>query len=204
MITMTRLWLCLLATTVYIGCTSGRAPTVHYYTLHGNPPAMTLSKPAVPLNIGIGPLELPEYLDRAAMVTRQSANRLMVNESHRWAGSLSSEILRVLADHLAASTGATRVAVFPWHTNFEPDVRIRINIQTFEGRRGESVSLNAGWTLAAEGSSQTVVHRMTQVEQSIKGRDYEDVAAAMGQALETLSREMAAAIAEVKSSKNKQ
>lgn len=196
MITRPIVWIALIAVLLTSGCFGAVAPS-SYYTLNPAVPENSLSdtKAGAQLVIGLGPLSLPDYLDRPAIVTRISPNRLVVNQGHRWAGTLQSEILRVLAADLEALTGVHPVVVFPWSVELEPDLRFRIDIQAFEGRRGGKVHLKAAWSLTPGRSDQPAVRRVTLIEEDVRGDDFDGLAAAMGQALAGLGRQMAEAVA---------
>jgi uncharacterized protein len=147
--------------------------------------------------IGLGPVSVPQYLDRSAIVTRVSPNRLTVNDGHRWAGSLKSEIMRVLADNIGHRIRTGEVILFPWSALIKPDSRFRVEIRTFEGRLGESVTLKAIWSVAFAPSDQPAVRRVSVIQEKVNGNDFEELAAAMGRALAGLSDEMAGAVLEV-------
>ena len=189
-------WIALIAVLISSGC-FGTVSRTSYYTLNPAEPESGLApaRTSDQLVIGLGPLLLPDYLDRPAIVTRIGPNRLAVNEGHRWAGTLQSEILRVLAADLEILTGARSVVVFPWNVALEPDLRFRIDVQAFEGRRGGKVQLKAAWSLTPSRSDQPAVRRVTLVEEDARGNDFDDLAAAMGQCLAGLSRQMAEAVA---------
>jgi len=193
--TLGRWWSALLSAVICCGCIGGGG-NIAYYTLHAanEGPQALESRKTSPLVIGLGPVALPEYLDRAAVVTRMGPNRLKVNDGHRWAGSLQSEILRELAVHLERLVPVKEVAVFPWDTRIEPDLRFRVQIQTFEGRLGGQVALRAAWSLTPGQSDQPAVRRVTVIQEDVKGRSFEDLVAAMGSALAHLSAEMANAV----------
>lgn len=177
------------------GC-AGSGATTAYYTLQPGSSHMaeTEARRAGNLVIGIGPVTLPEYLDRDNIVTRVSPNRLRVNDGHRWAGSLQSEISRVLAAHLEAGSRVKEVVIFPWHTRIEPDLRYRLEIHSFEGQPGEKVTLRTAWSLAPASSDQPAVRRVSLIQEEIRGGGIEEMVAAMGRALEELGREMSGAV----------
>ncbi len=195
MISKTVWWIATLVMALCMGCFSAGGPTA-YYTLHAIPTDEEIGseRQATQLVIGIGPVELPEYLDRQALVTRISPNRVMVNDGHRWAGSLQSEILRVLADDLVMQTGAEQVVVFPWSHNSEPDLQLRIKILAFEGHKDGKAQMKAAWTLTPAQSHQPAVHRVTVIEENSESPGFEGLTAALGRALGRLSREMAVAV----------
>jgi len=80
----------------------GACGTTHnsrYYTLTPVPVGQD-RKPdepgTVPVVLGIGPVTLPDYLDRPQIVLRTSQNELVFSEYSRWAGSLATDTVRVL------------------------------------------------------------------------------------------------------------
>ncbi len=189
-------WIILLTLFVGAGCFSAGKPLA-YYTLNplkqrDEPPAPGIAGQWV---IGVGPLELPEYLDRLDLVTRISPNRIMVNANHRWAAPLRSEVLRVLVHDLALQTRARQVLSYPWDSRFEPDLRISLQIQAFEGIRGGKVRLRAAWSLTPAQADQPALQRVSDIEQSTAGGSFEDLVAAMGKVLGRLSMEIAAGVA---------
>ena len=82
------------------GFACSSAPAIVYYTLDPLPQTarpVLAETASVPKRIGIGPVQLPTYLERAQIVTRAGDHTLAVNDFHRWAGPLDEEIVRILA-----------------------------------------------------------------------------------------------------------
>lgn len=190
-----RLWVGFIIVALFLGCSGPGAP-IAYYTLRPVQAIPNLSEGhrADRLIIGVGPVALPDYLDRRAIVTSVSPYRLDVNEGHRWAGSFQSEIMRVLAADLESRLPASEVVLFPWNTMIEPGLRFRVEIQTFEGDLGNEVTLKAAWSLAPVQSQQPVMRRVSLIRERTEGEDIEDLVAAMAKALAGLSDEMARAV----------
>ena len=165
------------------GCVGAGAP-VAYYTLQQAPGEDIRGKAPQSANliIGMGPVEVPRHLDRDAIVTRISSNRLKVNGRHRWAGSLQTDIVRVLAAHFEGLAEVKEVAAFPWSTKIEPDLRFRVEILAFEGRPGQEVTLKAAWSMAPGSSDQPAVRRVSLIREKISGASIEAMVAAMGSA----------------------
>ena len=173
------------------GCAGSGAPSA-YYTLQHTPDIDVRGNapPTAGLTIGMGPVTLPRHLDRDAIVTRIGPNRLKVNERHRWAGSLQSDIIRVLASRFEEVTRVKEVMVFPWAQSIEPDLRFRVEIVAFEGSPGKEVTLKAAWSMAPGSTDQPAVRRVSLIREKIQGGSMEEMVAAMGKALSLLSREM--------------
>ncbi|HET7158024.1 MAG TPA: ABC-type transport auxiliary lipoprotein family protein, partial [Burkholderiales bacterium] len=82
------------------GC--GTSPPERFYTLASEPaPTLSANTLANAVSIIVGPVSVPELVDRPQFVVRSGANRVEIAEQSRWAAPLKHEIPRVIADHLA-------------------------------------------------------------------------------------------------------
>ena len=187
--------ICLLVLMV-AGCRSS-SPPVSYYTLT-SPPGMEMEshdQSAVrDITIGIGPVQFPQFLNRPQIVIRSGPNRLTVSEFHRWGGYFDQDFLRILAQDISILMPNSRVVEFPWEYRDDPDYRIAFNVQQFEGQPGNSVLLNAAWTIKGRKGTKALYARRSIIKQPVSGNDYEALVSAHSQALASLSREIAAAI----------
>ena len=144
--------------------------------------------------IGIGPVRLPDAIDRPQIVTRTSPNRLNISEYHRWAGALDGEIARVLAENLACLLGTDAVVCFPQETYDAPTLRVELEIRRFDGRPGQEATLDVSWTIVAR-SPATVLHRQqSRLRETVSQDGYESLVAAQSRLLAALSRKIATAI----------
>jgi uncharacterized lipoprotein YmbA len=141
----------------------------------------------------VGPITLPEVVDRPQFVLREGPNEVTIVELHRWAGPLKSEISRSIADNLAADLNVKRVAAYPQSAGDNADYRVLVDIQRFDSTLGESATIDALWTVkrASDGALRT--GRLTARE-SGSGGTYDALAAAHSRALATISREIGEAI----------
>lgn len=148
----------------------------------------------VPLAVGVGPVKIPEYLNRAQIVTRAGPNRLDVNEFNRWGGSFAPNLSRVLAQNLSVILGTDDVFVFPADNAIEPRYRVILSITQLDGALGESVVLDSRWIITGPKRRKQLGTGRSVVREATNGSDYEAYVAAQSRALETLSREIAAKI----------
>jgi uncharacterized lipoprotein YmbA len=141
----------------------------------------------------VGPITLPEVVDRPQFVLRAGPNEVTIVELHRWAGPLKSEISRSIADNLAADLNVKRVAAYPQNAGDNADYRVLIDIQRFDSTLGESVMIDALWTIrhASDGVTRT---GRSSARESSGGGNYDALVAAHSRALATISREIAEAI----------
>jgi len=102
--------------------------------------------------IGVGPVTLPEYLDRNVLVTRVGPNEVDPAESYWWAEPLEDQVPAVLAQNLAGRLGASRAVTYPWARTLEPDITVRAVFTRFEADTDGTAHLEAQWWITAAGS----------------------------------------------------
>ena len=177
---------------VFLLAACSTTPPVKYYTLNALPEMQQDTPEAVSGNgiaIGVGPVDFPKLLDRPQIVTRQSQNRVKVSEFHRWASALQGDFSRVLAKNISILLPTDRVAVYPWTDQFSPTYRIRLDVEHFDGRLGNFVSLDVRWSVTGREDKDPVV-RTSVIEEPVSTADHEGLVAAMSRVLATLSREI--------------
>ena len=175
------------------GCTQS-APT-RYYTLSTATQQQTAQHSAKGLVIGLGPLSLPQYLDRPDIVTRAGAHQMKLAEQSKWAEPLEPLLTRIMAEDLYALTGASDVIPVPQRGDLPLDRVVEVDFTRFDASEAGEVTLDDRWrvyrgdydTLVASGRSQTA-------EQGAAVPDYDAIVAAMSRAVGQLSAEIAAAI----------
>jgi uncharacterized protein len=128
------------------GC--GSTPPSRYYTL--DVPTSAASPAAAPVAaLRVGPVVVPDTIDRAPLVLRRGPNRVEILESDLWAQPLKQEIARVLAAHLGARWPQALVR----QDGPVPagDARLLLEVLQFEAGERE-VQLALGWTLLRGGA----------------------------------------------------
>jgi hypothetical protein len=185
----------LVAIAAATGCLG--APQPKFYTLSAasgaDAGAPVASRPD--LGLIVGPLEFPRYLDRPELVSRDGSYQLVVADAHRWGGSMTSDVLRSVADDLGRLLGTARVVAYPSDARFAANYRVLLDVHEFEGVLGAKVTLRVRWTIAAVKDGRALVVAESVFEQPTASASYEDLVAAESAALGALSREIAERIA---------
>lgn len=175
-------------------------PAVKYYTLN---PSFDIQPDNIQtvsgdvLAIGVGPVELPKFLDRPQILTRKSQSRVMVSEFHRWAGSFSEDFLRVLTKNISLLLPAQRVSAYPWTDQFSPTYRITLTVDQFDGQFGGDVVLNVTWFVWNQNDANELVVKHTRIKEAVSAENYEALVEAHSRAIATLSNAIADEIARV-------
>ena len=120
----------ILIAALLLGC--GASPRENFYML---PTDRTSTCPfdgaSTPARIVVGPITLPEIVDRPQFVVRVGPNQVAIAEQHRWAEPLKSQISRVIAQNLAQFLGATQVRT--GYQNHNDDSAVTISRRSAEG-----------------------------------------------------------------------
>ena len=90
-----------------------------------------------------------------------------------------------------------RVSVMSDNLAVEPACVVAVAFNRFDGRLGESVWLNAAWTLRDPKGKRTLAVKSSMLQEKVLGPGYAELVAAQSRALAALSREIAADLAAV-------
>jgi uncharacterized lipoprotein YmbA len=145
------------------------------------------------LTLGIGPVEMPEYLDRPQIVTQVSENQLQLGDFDQWAEPLGKTVMRTLADNLASLLCVEEFVFYPGEWS-GTDYQVAVTVTRFHGLTGGVVSLSAQWQVKEGGSGRVVARNRTSIRKAVEGDGYPALVAAHSSALASLSREIAEAI----------
>jgi len=145
-------------------------------------------------SIGVGPVNLPEYIDRPQIVTRSPGNEIRLADFARWGAPLKDLVPRVLAENLAALLGTEKVAVFPWRTADAVDYQVVVDIIRFDADDAGNVVLSARWSVLRKGDKEALRSKRSEYSERAAAAGYDGLAGAESRALQNLSREIASVI----------
>ena len=183
--------LCALAALV-AGCSS--TPPSSFYTLsHTVAPTAAPGVPASQLAVVVGPVSIPAIVDLPQMVVTTGANQIAIDEFHRWASPLASDISRVVAENLVVMLGTPRVSQFQQALNAPADYRVAIEVQAFVSEPGEAATLNAVWIVRRTKDGKTDTGR-TALREPASDKGYDALVAAHGRAISRMSQDIADAV----------
>jgi len=144
--------------------------------------------------IGVGPVELPQYVNRPQIVTRTSRNELEVAPFARWGEPLEENYSRVLAENLTVLLSTDRVIVYPWKRTVPIDYQVVVEVTRFDGALGGDVSMRARWTLLGDDGEKILLRRHSSFSARTDAESYEAMVSAQSQVLADLGHEIAETI----------
>jgi hypothetical protein len=172
---------------VAAGCAT--APTPRYYTLRALAPQVETRATARPLYVA--PVAIPDAVDRAQFVLSLPPSELLVDEQHRWAGSLRSMIGATLAEDLARTLGDARVTTEEYSGH---GYRVEVEIGEFTSTPSHEARIEAAWLVRRDDGAERSA-RSSLREPADAG--FAALADAHSRAFVRLSREIAAAVVDL-------
>ena len=168
----------------------GPTANSRFYTLDST--AAADGSPPVREAIAVGPVSIPPSVDRPQLVVQVAPNQVTVDEFNRWAAPLDDGIARAVAGDLAVLLGTPEVGVAPG-TGFVPTHRVTIDVQRFDSIPGDSVLIEALWSVRPTAGGDVRSGR-TVAREAVQGKTIDAVAAAHSRALAKVSADIAGAI----------
>ena len=182
-----RIWVA----SVLLVAACGSTPKETFYTLSPSPRPLPGGS-ASALSVYVGPVSVPDTVDRTPMVLRTGPTQLEIDDLHRWSEPLKTGIPRALAEMLMRALGTPRVLAGRQSSAAVADFRVAVDVQRFDSSLTEGATLDAAWTITpAKGAART---GRTLAQEPLPSRDHAGIAAAHGRALERLAADLAAAI----------
>lgn len=167
MFTNLKLFLCGgICVALFVGCAA--QPPTHYYDLA---PQASVADKLIgrDITLGVGPVTLPQLLDRPGVVTRQHESGVKVANYHIWAGELEPTFTRVLAESIALRLQQDTIWPSPWDNRFRPEYQLRIFVNQYSGELKGEVVLSLTWTLLADYGNKVISTRRYRATANSEG-----------------------------------
>jgi len=173
-------------------CSLGGGSKETFYVLSG-PDSPAPAPRADALAIAVGPVVVPDAVDRAPMVLANTANNVDLSEEHRWAEPLKTAIPRIVGEHLMRLLNTQRVTTSRLGTGSEVDYRVALEVQRFDSSLTQGAAIDVLWTITGKRANPARTGR-SSVRETAAAATPEGVAAAHSRALAKVAADIAAAM----------
>ncbi len=176
------------------------ADTTRFYLLTAAPPALTEETTAPGIEVTLGRVEVPRFLESPAMAVRVDSHELRFAGGHHWAEPLDRAVNRVLRDWLEASPAVGRVVGYPARSAKTGAPEVRVSLIRAEGvalpEEPPRAEFEAAWELFQGGESTGRRGRVERVDLPWDGVSHGQLAASLSEGVETLARAISLALEE--------
>jgi uncharacterized lipoprotein YmbA len=145
------------------------------------------------MNVGVGPVTLPAYLQRPQLVARVDESQVRVHEYARWSAPLATLFSEAVAEHLMTALRPRNVSVYPWPVTDRPALSVRIAVQRFETVLPDSAVLRARWEIVDRMGNPVAPVRVSE-HRTTSPLDPADAPEALSRLVGMLAEEIAAAL----------
>ena len=170
------------------GC--GSSPPVDYYTLQ----PIISAEPKNPKSaeiLGVGPLEIPGYIDRPQLVSQMAGRGVKVDEFNRWAEPLDLAIPRIVTVNVDGLMDDVIAVTFPYPSRFKTDYRLLGRIIRFDADQDGLAVLEIQWGIQ-DGEANNLIkpRRDRYTAQANSATDPNAIVVALNQTLDAFSRDV--------------
>jgi len=172
-----------------LSCAKSSKP-VEYYMLDasvGIDNNQTLKGDEGPM-IGLGPIRLPEYLDRFQMVVAVSENKYKLIDGHRWAEKLDQNISLALFKTLPSQLGTDRMIRYPWPQRPGVDFQVKIDILELNIDQDGQSQLVAQWSIKSK--DETILNKRSTFTAQASTTDIDKMVQAQSECLTKFGQEI--------------
>jgi len=146
------------------------------------------------LQVGVGPIAFPDYLETARMQTRMGNNRVEFSDIDRWAEPLSQGFRRALTEDLKRLLVNAIVVEYPWSPNLPVAYQVKIDLLRLERTDKGEAELVARWGVFDPKTGAVLYGEESTVNRSAAGPDTDSAVHALSEVIAELSHQIASAI----------
>ncbi|HTH61234.1 MAG TPA: PqiC family protein [Paraburkholderia sp.] len=181
------------AAVLAFGIAACSSPTPTFYALRPSAAQAADARAAAAIIVVVGPVTVPEMVDRPQIVTINPDQTIAVNEFARWAAPLKSDIGRVIAADLGDRLGVEHISVVDPGAGTQEKWQVRVDIMHFDSIPGDSATIDAQWAVRPP-ERRSWVWGHTRARVPVASRDYGALVDAHDAALAAISGDIAAVI----------
>ncbi len=194
---ITRVWLAITLALMLSACINTPLPDYYVITPESSSareqPIANLSEIA----LGLGPVTIPETVNRPNIVTPRDNNQLLVAEYHRWSEPLRDNITRVMMANIARQLSLDKLYPYPWLRN-QIDYQVRLDVIQMLGALRRQVYLQVRWQiLTGDRPAKLLKTKISEFRIPVQARGYSPMVAAYSTAVGELSDEIALELARI-------
>jgi len=183
---------------ILAGCLSASStPNPRFYALSAVGAQEAGRKFDIPAGmvIGIGPVEIPEYLNRPQMVTQDNSGMLTFAQFDRWGESLDIGLERLINENLIAMLPKATIEPFPWNVNVFVRYQVIISLIRLDSELDKDMQFTAQWSIIDLKDKRVLVTKRSEFRRPIAPHNYSGLAKTLSSISASLSGEIAGALA---------
>lgn len=191
---------CVIFALLLSGCLSvSSSPASRFYLLRSAEKDRITPKFDITPNtiIGVGPVKIPEYLDRPQIVTQDENNMLTFAQFDRWGEPLDAALARLINENLTAMLPVTTIEMFPWNILIPVRYRLITDVIQLKSELDKDLFFVVQWSVIDLEKKNVVFTKRSQFREPVIPHNYAGLTDALSAVCTSLSSEIAEAVAKV-------
>jgi uncharacterized lipoprotein YmbA len=160
------------------GCAS---PREHLYILD-NQAADAIGTPEIRTTVLLGPVSVPQEVDRPQIVVRDGSSQLLLVEQQRWAAPLKDSLPRLLAAELDRNQRNNQFVPVASGAVATPKARLAIDVTRFDVSRVVGATVSAHWVYRSLEQGSVPIEGNALGQAPVLRGDYADLVEALRRA----------------------
>lgn len=140
----------------------------------------------------MGPVLIPDYIDRPEIVFQSSPNKFEIPANERWAGSIKKTFTSVLATNLSRKLSLADTRAYPWPPSAFLSHSVTVDVEQFHAQTGGDAILVATWRLYDEAEKRLATQGHVSLSRPLTADGYEAIVQAESLLLADLADRIAA------------
>jgi len=176
------------------GCISpGNTPDPRFYMLKAMSENEITQKLDIPAGIitVIGPVKIPQYLDRPQMVTQNEKRMMNMAQFDRWAEPLDSGIARLIVEDLNLLLPGMNFEMFPANFAIPLNYQVIVGVLQLDGNLKKDLLFVAQWSIVHADTRKLLYTKRSEMTVPVEPHSYAGLADALSKAVASLSTEIA-------------
>lgn len=144
--------------------------------------------------VGVGPVKIPEYLDRPQIVTQDKSGMLRFAQFDRWGELLSSRLAQVITINLTKMLPGANFQTFPADFFMPLKYQLTFDVFQLESDLDKDLFLVVQWSIKDAYRKQVLFTKKSEFRRPINPHNYTGLTEALSVACGSLSAEIAQAL----------
>jgi uncharacterized protein len=183
------------------GCLSiPNSQTPRFYALSAINETQAVNKNNIPAGmiIGVGPVKIPEYLDRPQIVTQNKEKMLEFAQFDRWGESLDLGLADLIREDLTTMLPRAKLTIYPWNPSMAVKYQVVLEVVQLDSELDKDMFFVVQWMVIDMQNSKTVIIKRSEFRRPIIPQSYSGLVKTLSTACASLSSQISAALASLK------
>jgi uncharacterized lipoprotein YmbA len=153
----------------------------------------SLRKFSVPSGLvtSIGPVNIPEHLDRPQIVTRDNEDMISISQFQRWGEPLDSAIMYTINEDVSLMVPQGTFELFPCNFAIPLDYQVIVNVISLEANFKKGLYMTAQWAIIDAKAKKMLFTKRSDLTGQITPHNYTGLTDALSKCIASLSEDIA-------------